>query len=219
MSSRSIASMLTDFTPRHVPAERMTVFAAVSKEPPDAIIELQDATEEVDDLIDYELRVKEAFDAGREAGQAEASALFEAEKVRLEREFQDQLAAADSLFLEQTGTRMATQITDGLAAMAADLSGSLAAVLAPLVEETLRGRAVTAFIAEVERLTTGLEGTEFFVTGPKHLLDTLRRQPGIDPIRFTFVEAAQAELSLKLDDAVVETRLGRLIDALKDQNR
>jgi hypothetical protein len=219
MSPRSIASMLTDFTPRHVPAERITVFAAVSKEPPDAIIESQDATEEVDDLIDYELRVKEAFDAGREAGQAEASALFEAEKVRLEREFQDQLASADSLFLEQTGTRMATRITEGLAAMAADLSGSLAAVLAPLVGEKLRDQAVAAFVAEVERLTRGLEGAEFFVTGPKHLLDTLRRQPGIDPIRFSFVEAAQAELSLKLDDAVVETRLGRLIDALKDQNR
>ncbi len=36
-------------------------------------------------------KIKEAFNAGREAGQAEASVLFEAEKVRLEREFQEQL--------------------------------------------------------------------------------------------------------------------------------
>ena len=35
MSSRSIASMLTDFTPKHVPADRITVFAAVSKETAD----------------------------------------------------------------------------------------------------------------------------------------------------------------------------------------
>ena len=44
--------------------------------------------------------------------------------------------------MEQTGVRMATQISEGLAAMAAELSGSLAAVLAPLVEEKLRAQAI-----------------------------------------------------------------------------
>ncbi|PSH68159.1 hypothetical protein CU102_14630 [Phyllobacterium brassicacearum] len=218
MSSRSIASMLTDFTPKHVPADRITVFAAVSKETADPIVEHEESAERVDDLIDYELQIKEAFNAGREAGQAEASVLFEADKVRLEREFQEQLEAADTLFMEQTGARMATQISEGLATMAAELSGSLAAVLAPLVEEKLREQAITAFVREVERLTKGLEGMVADVTGPGHLLETLRKRPEIDPIRFTFTEAARAELSLKLDDVVVETRLGRLIDALKDQN-
>ena len=142
--------------------------------------------------------------------------LFEAEKIRLEREFQDQLAAAEVLFMQQTGTRMAEQIGDGLAAISSDLSGSLAAVLAPLVEERLRERTVEAFAQEVERMTKQFAAVSIEISGPSHLLDVLRMRPEIDPMRCTFWESGQSELSMKLDDAVVETRLGRLIDALRD---
>ncbi len=54
------------------------------------------------------------------------------------------------------------------------------------------------------------------ISGPSHLLDVLRMRPEIDQMRCTFRESGQSELSMKLDDAVVETRLGRLIDALRD---
>ncbi|UXN66617.1 hypothetical protein N8E89_26415 (plasmid) [Phyllobacterium sp. A18/5-2] len=219
MAARSIASVLTDFTPRHVPADRVTVFTGTGKErngPPE---EAAEPLKDIVDIIDYELKVKEAFAAGLQSGQSEAAVLFEAEKIRLEREFEEQLAAADAHFLEQTGERIATQISQGLAAIAADLSGLFAAVLTPLVEENLRERTIEGFVGEVERLTKGLEGLAVHVTGPRHLLDALRRRPEIDPMRFTFAQAQQSELSLKLDDAVIETRLGRLIDALKDQNR
>lgn len=219
MSSRSIASMLTDFTPKHVPADRITVFTGLGKERVDPVEGPAEPAEDIVDIIDYELKVKEAFDAGRESGQSEAATLFEAEKIRLEREFQEQLAAADALFLEQTGTRIATQISDGLASIASDLSGSVAAVLTPLVEARLRERAIDGFVSEIVRLTKGLEGVVVDVAGPKHLLNALCDRPEIDPIRFTFTETNQAELSLKLDDAVVETRLGRLIDMLRDQNQ
>ncbi len=216
MVVRSVASVLTDFTPKHVPTDRVTVFAAVSKERADILAEIEEPSQNVVELIDYELKIKEAFVAGRESGQAEASVLFEAEKIRLEREFQDQLVAAEVLFMQQTGTRMAEQISDGLAGISSDLSGSLAAVLTPLVEVHLRERTAEAFANEVERMTKGFAGVSLEIFGPSHLLDVLRMRPEIDPIRCTFTESGQSELSLKLDDAVVETRLGRLIDALRD---
>jgi hypothetical protein len=218
MASRSIASMLTDFTPKLVPADRMTVFT-VSKERANTIPDAEEPLEDVVELIDYELKVKEAFSAGRESGQIESSVLFEAEKVRLEREFQEQLASAEAIFLEQTGARIAAQVSEGLSAIASDLSGSLAAVLTPLIEESMRSSAVSAFAGEVERLTKGLEAVIAEITGPAHLLDALRKQPEIDLIHFTLIEANQAELSLRLDDTVVETRLGRLIDTLRDHVR
>ncbi len=121
MSARSVASVLTDFTPKHVPADRVTVFTASPRDRNVPVDDDAGPAEAIVDIIDYELKVKDAFAAGRESGQAEAAVLFEAEKVRLEREFQDQLAAADALFLEQTGSKMATQISEGLAAIAAEL--------------------------------------------------------------------------------------------------
>ncbi len=216
--SRSIASMLTDFTPKLVPDDRVTVFTTPGERitiRPDA----DDAPEEVVELIDYELKIKEAFAAGRESGQGEASVLFEAEKVRLEREFQEELASAELLFLEQTGARISTQLDEGLKAIAADLSGLLAGVLVPLIEDNMRERAVGAFASEIERLTKGYEGIAATISGPLHLLNALRSQSGFDLTRFTLTEANQAELSLRLDDAVVETRLGRLIDSLRDHIR
>lgn len=216
--TRSIASMLTDFTPQHVPADRVTVFSAPS-ERITIKTDIDDAPEEVVELIDYELKIKEAFAAGRESGQVEASVLFEAEKVRLEREFQEQLAGAEITFLEQTGARISAQLDEGLKAVASDLSGSLAAVLVPLIEADMRERAVDAFANEIDRLTKGYEGITASISGPPHLLDVLRNRSGFDSTRFSLSEANQAELSLRLDDAVVETRLGRLIDSLRDHIR
>ena len=218
MNARSVASVLTDFTPKRVPADRVTVFTG-AKERNAPVEEAAEPTEEIVDIIDYELKVKEAFAAGLQHGQAEAAVLFEAEKVRLEREFQEQLAAADATFLSDAGARLAVQLSDGLAVIAADLSSTLAALLSPFFETHLRDRAIEGFASEVERLTKGSEGILFDVSGPRHLLDALAARPEIDPIRFTFTQSSQSELTLKLDERVVETRLGRLIDALKDQNR
>ncbi|QND50650.1 hypothetical protein HB779_01375 (plasmid) [Phyllobacterium sp. 628] len=218
MAARSIASMLTDFTPKIVPDDRITVFAAATRERAEPF-GADDAPEDVVELIDVELKIKEAFEFGRAEGQSEASVLFEAEKLRLERDFQEKLAQAEADFIQRMGIRMFEQLEEGLSGISAGLSSSLATVLAPLVENNLRDRAVAGFVAEVERLTKGLEAVMIEISGPPHLLDVLRKQPEIDPIRFTFNEAEQSELSMKLDDVVVETRLGRLIEAVKDTTR
>jgi hypothetical protein len=46
------------------------------------------------------------------------------------------------------------------------------------------------------------------------LSDDAGRSPSV-----TFTRSDQPELSMKLDDVVVETRLGHLIDAVKDTTR
>ncbi|TXR47200.1 hypothetical protein [Phyllobacterium endophyticum] len=216
MVSRTVASVLTDFTPRPVPADRVTLFTTVIDRSEVLAAEIKEGSEDAVDLIDYELKIKEAFVAGREAGQAEAAVLFEAEKVRLEREFEDQLAAAEALFMQQTGARLTREMVDGLASISADISASLAAVLSPFIEEKLRERSVNAFVEEVERMTKGLAAINLEISGPPHLLDVLRMRSEIDQSRFTLTEANQSELCLRLDEAVVETRLGRLIDALRN---
>ena len=45
MVARSVASVLTDFTPKHVPADRVTVFAAVSKERADILAEIEEPSQ------------------------------------------------------------------------------------------------------------------------------------------------------------------------------
>jgi hypothetical protein len=216
--ARSIASVLTDFTPKHVPDDRITVFAAATRERADHG-DNDPVPEDVVELIDIELKIKETFELGRAEGQSEAAVLFEAEKLRLEREFHEQLAGAEADFMQRIGERMFEQLGEGLSAISAQLSGHLATVLAPLVEKNLRQRAVTGFAAEVDRLTKGLEAVVIDISGPAHLLDALRKHPDMDLMRFTFTQSDQSELSMRLDEVVVETRLGQLIDAVKDTTR
>ena len=166
------------------------------------------------------MKIKEAFVAGRESGQAEASVLFEAEKIRLEREFQDQLAAAEVLFMQQTGHAHGGADQRG---PCRNFSGSFGVRSLPfsrlLVEENLRERTVEGFVDEVERMTKGLEGLAGNLP-VRPIFSTCfacdrRSIRCVAPSR----KPGQSELSLKLDDAVVETRLGRLIDALRDPNQ
>ncbi|MCX8280929.1 hypothetical protein OSJ77_12060 [Phyllobacterium sp. 0TCS1.6C] len=213
-SARSLANILTDFTPKRVPDERIAVFtlpretagfAATDDHRPDDIVE----------QIDHEANVKEAFEAGREAGRAEAAALFEAEKVRLGREFETQLASAETLFLEQTANRLAEQMEQGLSRVAEDMAARAAQVLAPLVEDHLRGQIVEVFSDEVMRLVRGKEGLALEVRGPAHLLVALRKRDDMMALNCKFVEEDQAELSLNLDEVAIETRLGRLLETIR----
>ncbi|MGH6859049.1 MAG: hypothetical protein ACRECY_02265 [Phyllobacterium sp.] len=215
---RSVAGMLTDFTPKLVPEDRVTVFTVgADRTAPSAA--QTGASESVTELIDHEARVKEAFSAGRESGQIEASVLFDAEKTRLEREMQERMTAAETLFVEQMGARLEAQVSQGLDRVSGEVSRLLSVILTPLIEDEMRARTIGAFKGEVERLVSGLEAVDVVITGPSHLLDGLRKANDADADRFTLVEAEQAELSLKLDNVVVETRLGRFIDQLREHRR
>ncbi len=162
---RSIASMLTDFTPKHVPADRDYGFCSGERRTTaDPIVESAERVDRSDRLRAARSRKPSTRD-GKPA-RPKPRFCSRPRRSGLSASSRNSLRQPIALFMEQTGARMATQISEGLATMAAELSGSLAAVLTPLVEEQLREQAITAFVGEVERLTKGLEGTAVDVTGP-----------------------------------------------------
>ncbi|MBB2973808.1 hypothetical protein [Mesorhizobium sp. RMAD-H1] len=211
MGAPSIASFLSDFSPRRIPDERVIILPASSKEEePDEEIVAEQPFEEV---VDVELRVKQAFEAGRAAGQAESDALYEAEKQRLQRVHEEETATLRTTVMHETADRLVKQLGEGLAALEASFSRQIAMLVEPLVAAHMRKNAVADFarmVADSVRSATTAE-----IRGPRDLLEILRSRDGFAHEQFTFTEAEQAELSLKLGETVIETRLTPLLGELK----
>jgi hypothetical protein len=102
---------------------------------------------------------------------------------------------------------------EGLATLEASFSQQVAMLIEPLVAEHMRKSAVAEFAQAAADCVKSAAIVE--IKGPGDLLDILRSRDGFALEQFTLVEAEQAELSLKLGETVVETRLSPLLDELK----
>ncbi|PYE87693.1 hypothetical protein [Phyllobacterium leguminum] len=211
MSALSIASYLSDFSPRRIPDEQVIILpAAQGHEEADEDLSPEQVFEEA---IDIELQLKQAFEAGREAGRAEADALYEAEKQRLQRAHEEEMAGLRTATLSETADLLMVGLLEGLGALEATFSGQMAELIAPLMAEHFADKAVSDFAGRAAACLPAAMGME--ISGPRDLLDALQKREGFVRENFLFIEAEQVELQLRLDERVVATRLGPLLDELK----
>ncbi|PRD42667.1 hypothetical protein C5748_14665 [Phyllobacterium phragmitis] len=213
MSDLSIASFLSDFSPRRIPDERVIILPASSEE--DEPEEEASAEQAFEEAVDIELQVKQAFEAGREAGRAEADALYEAEKQRMQRVHEEEIGSVRTSVMNETADRLVMQLSEGLASLEESFSQQVTHLIEPLVAESVAKNAVADFAREVASLVRNAADGAIEIRGPHDLLDALRRQEGFAPEQFVLVEAEQAELSMKLGEMIVETRLSPLLAELK----
>ncbi|WP_147272177.1 hypothetical protein [Phyllobacterium salinisoli] len=216
MSDLSIASFLSDFSPRRIPDERVIILPAAS-EPisseegePDEDVSPEQAFEEA---VDIELQLKQAFEAGREAGRAEADALYEAEKQRVQRVHEEEIAAVRASVLNETADRLLMRLNEGFAALEVSFSLQVTHLISPLVAAHVTGNTVADFARAVAGTVRPAAVTE--IRGPRDLIEALRSTDGFEHEEFVLIEAEQAELSMKLGEMVVETRLSPLLAELK----
>jgi hypothetical protein len=211
MGALSIASYLSDFSPRRIPDEQVIILPA--SQVLDEVDEEISPEQAFADTVDIELQVKQAFEAGREAGRAEADALFEAEKQRLQRGHEEEAAKVRAATLSETADLLMAGLETRLGALEASFSGQVAELIEPLFAEYIAHRAVADFAGQVTACLPAAMGME--IRGPRDLLDALHKLDGFARENFIFIEAKQVELQLKLDSQVIETRLAPLLGELK----
>lgn len=233
MSDLSLASYLSDFTPRRIADADLVILE------PEAIPETEslypqlafvpDAT--VDDLavrdlispesetviepsVDAGTSDEDLYQAGKNDGYTEASALFETQKQELIASHAEELEQLKSALTTELTTSCFDQIQAGLAKMESRIADHLALILRPLLAAELRDRTIAAFANEVRTLVHGPDTVRFEIRGPAELLEGFRQQPDIDMTMFTMVETHETEISLNLPDSVLETRLSALQNEL-----
>jgi hypothetical protein len=155
--------------------------------------------------VDEEKRI--SYAEGHEAATAALTEQFEAEK----RAMLESHAAEIAEFQARYHTEMAGFITSRLqenhALVVSNLDEQISAVLAPVLTDALAQKAV-AGLAEIIRpsLTDG-EAVTLTVKGPKPLYDRLIEALGGNEKAFRFVENADVDLSVEMDNSVLVTRM------------
>ncbi|MGH6761702.1 MAG: hypothetical protein ACRECW_08990 [Phyllobacterium sp.] len=239
MSDLSLANFLSDFSPRRIadadviilesdddeqesfPAESLPLasleFAPDIDPFADVVGEFQPTDHDIaltEPAADVETRLAEAYAAGQRDGQAKAEAVFEAEKRALLEVHGATLESQRRDLIEGFADRCTSEIREGLNAINQSISSRITTILKPIVSDHLRERAVAAFSEEVSRMTGASSGMDIEIRGPADLLDAFRRREEAHAGTFRLVEADQPELSMRMADAAVETRLAPLLDEL-----
>ncbi|MDB5509243.1 MAG: hypothetical protein JWL93_1712 [Hyphomicrobiales bacterium] len=150
---------------------------------------------------------QEAYDRGFEEGRVAAA--FEAAALRAEEEarFEERMAAAREEWCREQSGHLATGVEKALGMIEKTICEGAERVLKQVVEESLRMRAVQEFTDSITRLLRDGDAGVVTVHGPADLIEALR--PHIEPLSATieFNESDGAEVWVRVDQTLIETRL------------
>jgi hypothetical protein len=157
----------------------------------------------------------EAYDRGLADGHAKAMAEFE------QRLAQDRHAAAVEAeeerqrLLDDVATKLATDLIETGTMLQARIAGAAARILEPLVNGLIQAQAVAHFVEHLGAIATEARRPVLRLTGPSDLLDLIRNKLGVRAISVELRPGPEPEVSITIDQTVLETQLKVWTDRLK----
>lgn len=199
---RSLVTMLADFGGR--PAAPSVLLRSVV--PPSPKVETPVSA------CEPEVEIGKAVDA---APVPDEAASLRARVTALEAE----LALAHSGYSEERERLLAAhraQLAEKIEAGVADagdrlvriVGDTVAAVLEPILTETLARRSVDALCERLRAIARPGAGLRLRLTGSRALFDTLAARLSARDWVFDFTEGDDVDLSIEIDSTIIETRLG-----------
>jgi len=206
--SLTLSRYLKDFGAEQVPpphvedmvfAEPME-FAEIPGEPP----------------VDVEAERRAAYAEGHEAATQELTQKHQAELDAMAESFRAETDALRMHYEEQAAEKIAADMNRIAAMLGQAISTAAAAILAPIMTETLTTRAV-GDLAELVK-TSILDGSvgPISVSGPRHLFEVLHSRLGDDGALLRHVEAEDVDLTVTIGESVLVTRMSAWAASLKE---
>lgn len=172
-----------------------------------------EAAERPSDL-EIEARIAEAVERGREQGRTEALAQAE-EMMAEERRIRDEQAILSRLeFQLGECAKLGDELASAVAAVEHRISGAVARILAPILEQARLEQVLTALVDSVTKLRVGSAPKFIQVRGPKEILERLAERSADVGVEVRFCERATIEVSVEADDTMIETHLAGWKDSL-----
>jgi hypothetical protein len=157
----------------------------------------------------------DAFERGRTEGYAAALAEYE-QRLHAEKE-----AWNVQLDEERYGIRIETaaRIAGDIEAVGNQLEAKIAAVVArilePLISSAVQKQAVASFVEQLSTLASDIRRPVLRITGPSELLDIVRSKLGVRAISVELRVAPVTEVSMTLDQLVMESQVKLWTDRLR----
>ena len=161
----------------------------------------------VEDTDEKPEPVATAFLRGRYQGLDDARAEFEAKLKAAEEAFEERLAAERAAWVVGQGALLADKITTAVDSLSNDIGDSVAAILAPFLEEKLRVRIVEELLRSLEKVLKGRRPTTLKISGPDDLLQIIRQTLGASSSAFDFEVTDAVDVQVVADHTIIETQL------------
>lgn len=208
MSAEKVARLLTDFD-RPEPAKsrsRVVPFdhslhsnpKAQPKPPPPVV-----APEE------------EAYQRGLSEGYATARTEYEQKLNEETSRFDTRLGEERHDLLNETAARIASEIAEVGNQLEARIAGVTARILEPFITSAVQKQAVATFVEKLSSLTSDSRRPALRVTGPSELIELVRSKLGVRSIAVELRAEPVAEVSVVVDQVVLETQMKIWAERLK----
>jgi hypothetical protein len=157
----------------------------------------------------------EAEARGRREARVEAEAEFAETRAADLAAYEQRLADKEREFAEATADAIADRLVAGLAEIEEHLAGHVADALSRFLDTAIRNRAVGELAETVSALLASGVGTRVRVAGPEQLISRLRQRLVTRGESIAYAANEAADVTVALDDTIVETRIGAWIERLK----
>jgi hypothetical protein len=167
-----------------------------------------------DDKAAHSRRIEQgrliAFEDGR---QAERKELAE-ERARMREQLAAEVARERTRWAEEEAERLLLAHRDALADFETRCAQAVANILRPFLTELAIARVTDALVENLDALFAARAQTLFDISGPADLLDALRRKYADRDASIVFRPDESIDVRVRVDDTIIETRLGVWMEAL-----
>lgn len=207
MSSEKIARLLTDFdqkepqkgASRVVPFDHTRHSAAKSAPPaPKPSVPLDDP-----------------YQRGKLEGYAAALTEYDQKLADERSKFDSQLVEERKKWLDETAGKVAEGIKEVGNQLEAKVAQVVGRILEPLVTNVVQKQAVATFVEQLSSITSDSRRPTLRISGPAELLDAVRGKIGVRAMSMEFRTAQTADISVIVDDVVLETQVKLWTERLK----
>lgn len=157
----------------------------------------------------------DAYQRGLSAGYATARTEYERKLNDEKEKFDVRLGEERNDLLNETAARIADSIEDAGKQLEARIAGVTARILEPLISNAVQRQAAASFVEKLSSITGDSRRPLLRITGPSEMIELVRSKLGARLIAVELRAEPVAEVSVIVDQTVLETQVKIWAERLK----
>lgn len=157
----------------------------------------------------------DAYQRGLSEGYATARAEYERKLDEEKDKFSARLGEERQDLLNETAATIANNIAEVGNQLEARIAGVTARILEPLISSVVQKQAVASFVEKLSSVTGDSRRPVLRITGPSELIELVRSKLGVRSIAVELRAEPVAEVSVIVDQIVLETQMKIWAERLK----